>query len=358
MDDDATTAPCGCASSCRPAPKRGRDHGAPCAGPGAPTRPVPVRVRRACDSEGSDTGSRCGSGCARRSCARSACSHLRAVGPGRRSVDRAGLCRTFCVRRPLRASRDADGRVRPSVRADLCRQSPARRDDLPTDRRWRVDRWIPTDYPAAREMRRARPRSARADVRSSEAPGLHWRSSPGMPIDPANLRPGDPDGRPSRGPPDGHFPLPRVSNHASTTLREEVPHATNRRRSNRCPSARPDGRAHSRAGPTRNRIVRVCLLRRRGEVCAADLPQLVLSLEGVTLSGGPNRPAANAMTPAFSGGRHLRKNRRRPTLPGGLPPSTIGAGGLNCRVRNGNGCVPAAMATGSSVSLGFSPSTP
>ena len=40
-----------------------------------------------------------------------------------------------------------------------------------------------------------------------------------------------------------------------------------------------------------------------------------------------------------------REIRRRPTLPGGLPPSTIGAGGLNFRVRNGNGCDPAAMAT-------------
>ncbi len=40
------------------------------------------------------------------------------------------------------------------------------------------------------------------------------------------------------------------------------------------------------------------------------------------------------------------KSRRRPTLPGGYPPSTIGAGGLNCRVRNGNGCLSAAMATG------------
>src|SRR5207244_13595142 len=39
-------------------------------------------------------------------------------------------------------------------------------------------------------------------------------------------------------------------------------------------------------------------------------------------------------------------SRRRPTLPGGSPPSTIGAGGLNCRVRYGNGCFPAAMATG------------
>ena len=38
--------------------------------------------------------------------------------------------------------------------------------------------------------------------------------------------------------------------------------------------------------------------------------------------------------------------RRRPTLPGGYPPSTIGAGRLNFRVRDGNGCDSAAMATG------------
>src|SRR6516164_11615671 len=42
--------------------------------------------------------------------------------------------------------------------------------------------------------------------------------------------------------------------------------------------------------------------------------------------------------------------RRRPTLPRGLPRSTIGAGGLNCRVRNGNGCDSAAMATGNLLS--------
>ena len=40
------------------------------------------------------------------------------------------------------------------------------------------------------------------------------------------------------------------------------------------------------------------------------------------------------------------KSRRRPTLPGSYPPSTIGAGGLHDRVRNGNGCFPAAIATG------------
>ena len=45
----------------------------------------------------------------------------------------------------------------------------------------------------------------------------------------------------------------------------------------------------------------------------------------------------------------FERNRRRPTLPGDRSPSTIGAGGLNFRVRNGNGCRPTAMATETSV---------
>ena len=45
-------------------------------------------------------------------------------------------------------------------------------------------------------------------------------------------------------------------------------------------------------------------------------------------------------TPA-RGGRS--KIRRRPTLPGGCPPSTIGADGLNFSVRNGKRCTPVAM---------------
>ena len=44
--------------------------------------------------------------------------------------------------------------------------------------------------------------------------------------------------------------------------------------------------------------------------------------------------------------------RRRPTLPGAFAPSTIGAGGLNCSVRNGKRCIPAAMTTGSCESIG------
>ena len=42
-------------------------------------------------------------------------------------------------------------------------------------------------------------------------------------------------------------------------------------------------------------------------------------------------------------GSGLGNNRRRPTLPGGCPPSTIGASGLNFSVRNGKRCTPAAM---------------
>jgi hypothetical protein len=37
--------------------------------------------------------------------------------------------------------------------------------------------------------------------------------------------------------------------------------------------------------------------------------------------------------------------RQRPTLPPRLQGSTIGAGGLNFRVRNGTGCFPSAIAT-------------
>ncbi len=45
-------------------------------------------------------------------------------------------------------------------------------------------------------------------------------------------------------------------------------------------------------------------------------------------------------------GGFLIKSRQRSTLPPGRPGSTIDAEGLNCRVRNGNGCFPLAIATG------------
>src|SRR5215211_907851 len=42
-------------------------------------------------------------------------------------------------------------------------------------------------------------------------------------------------------------------------------------------------------------------------------------------------------------GAALDKDRRRPTLPGGCPPSTIGAERLNGSVRNGKRCFPLAI---------------
>ena len=45
----------------------------------------------------------------------------------------------------------------------------------------------------------------------------------------------------------------------------------------------------------------------------------------------------------------LTMSRRRPTLPPSLPGSTIGAGGLHFRVRDGTGCFPSAMTTETAV---------
>ena len=47
-------------------------------------------------------------------------------------------------------------------------------------------------------------------------------------------------------------------------------------------------------------------------------------------------------------GFRIIKSRRRPTLPRRCQRSTIGAGGLNFRVRDGNGCDPSATVTGNS----------
>src|SRR4051794_39728733 len=46
------------------------------------------------------------------------------------------------------------------------------------------------------------------------------------------------------------------------------------------------------------------------------------------------------------GAARLLKDRRRPTLPGPCKPSTIGATGLDCSVRNGKRYFPRAIATG------------
>jgi hypothetical protein len=49
-------------------------------------------------------------------------------------------------------------------------------------------------------------------------------------------------------------------------------------------------------------------------------------------------------------GSFLFYSRQRPTLPQSHPCSTIGAGELNYRVRDGNGCGLSAIVTGKSIS--------
>ena len=48
-----------------------------------------------------------------------------------------------------------------------------------------------------------------------------------------------------------------------------------------------------------------------------------------------------------------RKNRRRPTLPGSFPPSTIGSAKLNYCVRDGNRCDLRDIITGFSINEGL-----
>ena len=56
--------------------------------------------------------------------------------------------------------------------------------------------------------------------------------------------------------------------------------------------------------------------------------------------GQPKKPPFT-----FEGGFRVL-SRQRPTLPRGRPRSTIGAGGLNFCVRDGNRCFPSAIAAG------------
>ena len=61
----------------------------------------------------------------------------------------------------------------------------------------------------------------------------------------------------------------------------------------------------------------------------------------------PGSPAWNPakQNPAVLSAGFLKFLWRRPTLPGTDVPSTIGSGGLNCRVRDGNGCTPSDIVT-------------
>ena len=125
-----------------------------------------------------------------------------------------------------------------------------------------------------------------------------------------------------------------------------APGAAGHARSSGTPSTAPrarwhHGREHRRRGQRRRRGLR----RPHGAVA---LPPPRFHLPGMSHGPATSQSAASQQK---TGGRFQRKRppakfvRRRPTLPRGPPRSTIGAEGLNFRVRNGTGCFPFAMAT-------------
>ena len=82
-----------------------------------------------------------------------------------------------------------------------------------------------------------------------------------------------------------------------------------------------------------------------GPPCAGDRRASSEDRHGAAASGGGEGRTTRRGRPQK--GRPRREwFPRRPTLPPGYPGSTIGAGGLNFRVRNVTGCVPSATTTG------------
>ncbi len=143
--------------------------------------------------------------------------------------------------------------------------------------------------------------------------------------------------RPSRHRPSGHRQL-------ACRLRRHVPR--HRRRAKRPDHRRAVLRTRLAASirppylPLRNSTHRAYRLRARGRSQISGRPRSRQAL-GSGVCTAKCAEGHNLTVTALSG----KDVRRRPTLPRSLPRSTIGAEGLNFRVRNGTGCFPFAMAT-------------
>ena len=191
----------------------------------------------------------------------------------------------------------------------------------------------------------ARRRRSRLGRRSSPRPSRPPRPPPDRPPEPRRSpsrppepRPPEPRRSPSR-PPEPRPPEPRPPRPDRSPPRDGEPLSAGG-----AMGVDPTGRASERRGdrrrsdgPTTPALVAVGhRVGYRATVEAGSGP----------LVGGPrrNRPQ-NALERGPGAPLAAFEIRRRPTLPGTLVPSTIGAGGLNCRVQNGNGCDPAAIAT-------------
>src|SRR3982751_6245277 len=78
---------------------------------------------------------------------------------------------------------------------------------------------------------------------------------------------------------------------------------------------------------------------------------------GVRRRGERSRGRKNETPRCVCNGAFLMRCRRRPTLPRPLGRSTIGAVGLNDRVRDGNGCGPYALVASEVWSFDFHSNT-
>jgi hypothetical protein len=123
------------------------------------------------------------------------------------------------------------------------------------------------------------------------------------------------------------------------------PKSVERHRHRRCP---PCHGTPNRGSRSERRLTRDERLTRR-RLTGAGVGKDRTAARRITLRGREQEAGKRREAPGVPGAPRA-KSRRRPTLPGGLPPSTIGAGGLNFRVREGNGCVSTAMATGNQLS--------
>jgi hypothetical protein len=222
--------------------------------------------------------------------------------------------------------------------------SVARRPPLASASRPRGGRWDRRGdcslAAASSPPRRARPRPVVRGDRLSRPPPRPSRSGPSPSPDCRDrLRPRPSAGLPSRGP-----------ETASRPQRADGPGCPDRRG----PRPESDCAPRDRRGPLRPlpRPPRVgggpAPGRPRLRSSGSEAPPRglvgAMAIQRTCDRVGP-RVSQYAKRAAPQGGPLQGEIRRRPTLPGSLLPSTIGAGGLNFRVRYGNGCDPSAMAT-------------
>ena len=186
----------------------------------------------------------------------------------------------------------------------------------------------------------ARRRRSRLGRRSSPRPSRPSRPPPDRPPEP---RPPEPRRSPSRPPeprpPPDRPPEPRPPRPDRSPPRDGEPLSAGG-----AMGVDPTGRASERRGDR---------LRSDGPTTPALMAvghrvgyrATVESGSGPLVDGLRRNRPQNALERGPEAPLAAFEIRRRPTLPGTLVPSTIGAGGLNCRVQNGNGCDPAAIAT-------------